>query len=367
MNGCLFRPRCTQALAECAHGDVELVPAGEGRVRCLRGGIVDLLSLRGTGKSYGRVTALHPIDLDLKAGEVFCLVGETGSGKTTLALTAAGDLAPDRGERRFEGQDMDALMKKERLFLAARIGMIHQNPAEAVSHRLSVQEIVAEPLRIQRKDLSGDEIKDRVVKALTDVHLSTAPEFLRRYPHELNMGAIQRVCLARALVHEPILLVADEPTSALDPSVQAKVLKILLDLQIEKGLTMLFVTHDLGLARKTADRIGVMLKGRMVEMGPASRLMSRPGHPYTKLLIDSARGRTDLEVGTGPDHAPDQAIDQGCLFRDRCSRSGKDCLTGLPGPVQPDGRGHRVWCFHPLNQTPDWAAEKATRPVSRPE
>ena len=106
------------------------------------------------------------------------------------------------------------------------------------------------------------------------------------------MGAIQRVCLARALVHDPVLLVADEPTSALDPSVQAKVLKILLDLQIEKGLTMLFVTHDLGLARKVADRIGVMLKGRIVEVGPAARLLNNPGHPYTGLLIDSARGRT---------------------------------------------------------------------------
>lgn len=346
VTGCLFRPRCTQALAECAHGEVDLVPVGDGRVRCLRGGIVDLLSLRGTAKSYGQVTALHPIDLDIKAGEVFCLVGETGSGKTTLALTAAGDLAPDQGERRFDGRDMDALMKKERLFLAARIGMIHQNPAEAVSHRLSVQEIVAEPLRIQRKDLSGDEIKDRVVKALADVHLSTAPEFLRRYPHELNMGAIQRVCLARALVHEPVLLVADEPTSALDPSVQAKVLKILLDLQIEKGLTMLFVTHDLGLARKTADRIGVMLKGRMVELGPASRLMNNPSHPYTRLLIDSARGRIDLGTGTGPVQDPEQ----GCLFRDRCPRSGEECLTGQPDSVQPNGRGHLVWCFHPYNQ-----------------
>jgi peptide/nickel transport system ATP-binding protein len=125
---------------------------------------------------------------------------------------------------------------------------------------------------------------------MSDVRLSIAPEFLKRYPHELNMGAIQRVCLARALVHEPDLLIADEPTSALDPSVQAKVLKMLLNLQIEKGLTLLFVTHNIGLARKVADRIGVMEGGRIIETGPAARIILHPDHEYTQSLIRSARG-----------------------------------------------------------------------------
>ena len=356
--GCLFLPRCTQALEECGQKDVDLAAAGDHQVRCLRGGIVDLLTLKGVAKSYGAIPALRPVDLNLKAGEVFCLVGETGSGKTTLALAAAGDLAPDKGTRLYDGRDMDALLKKERLFLASRIGMIHQNPAQAVSHRLSVLDIVAEPLKIQRKDLSRDEIKARVVKSLSEVHLSTAPEFLRRYPHELNMGAIQRVCLARALVHDPVLLVADEPTSALDPSVQAKVLKILLDLQIEKGLTMLFVTHDLGLARKVADRIGVMLKGRMVEVGPASRLIDNPGHPYTRLLLESARGR----AVPSPETEPNPAAEKGCLFSDRCAHQARECLLGLPGPVQPDGRGHQVWCFRPLNLMSGKNADRETGP-----
>ncbi len=354
--GCLFLPRCTQALEECGHKEIDLVPAGGHRVRCLRGGIVDLLVLKGVAKSYGDTQALRPVDLNIKAGEVFCLVGETGSGKTTLALTAAGDLVPDQGNRLYDGRDMDVLLKRERRFLASRIGMIHQNPAQAVSHRLSVLDLVAEPLKIQRQDLSKGQIKERVVKALSEVHLSTAPEFLRRYPHELNMGAIQRVCLARALVHDPVLLVADEPTSALDPSVQAKVLKILLDLQIEKGLTMLFVTHDLGLARKVADRIGVMLKGRMVEMGPAARLINNPGHPYTRLLLESARGRAVSAAGTDLPTAPES----GCLFSNRCAHVTEECRLDSPGPVHPDGKGHQVWCFRPLNLGAGETGDKQT-------
>jgi peptide/nickel transport system ATP-binding protein len=292
--GCLFKPRCTQAIPACAFGTVamEITPEADHRVRCIRGGIAEILEFTQVAKSYGNVTALHPTDLTLMAGEVFCLVGETGSGKTTLAMIAAGAVQPDQGTRIFQGRDMDEWMKKNPASLAPSIGIIYQNPAESVSHRLTVFEIVAEPLRIHNTAADEAEVRDRVRSALSDVRLSSAPEFLKRYPHELNMGAVQRVCLARALVHEPDLLIADEPTSALDPSVQAKVLKMLLALQIEKGLTLLFVTHNIGLARKVADRIGVMAGGRIVETGPAARIVNHPGHEYTRTLIHSARGLT---------------------------------------------------------------------------
>jgi peptide/nickel transport system ATP-binding protein len=290
--GCLFKPRCTQAVPACAIGtvDMEITPDGDHRVRCIRGGIAKILEFTQVAKSYGPVPALHPTDLTVMAGEVFCLVGQTGSGKTTLAMITAGALSPDHGVRTFQGRDMDRWMKKDPASLAARIGIIYQNPAESVSHRLTVFEIVAEPLRIHKTVTDRTELKNRVCAALSDVRLSSAPEFLKRYPHELNMGAIQRVCLARALVHEPDLLVADEPTSALDPSVQAKVLKMLLNLQIEKGLTLLLVTHNIGLARKVADRIGVMEGGRIIETGPAARIILHPDHEYTQSLIRSARG-----------------------------------------------------------------------------
>ncbi|HIJ20263.1 MAG TPA: ABC transporter ATP-binding protein, partial [Deltaproteobacteria bacterium] len=232
------------------------------------------------------------------AGEIFSLVGETGSGKTTLAMIAAGVLSPDAGTRYFEGRNMDQWIKKDYRSLAGRIGVIYQNPAESVSHRFTVGEIIAEPLNIHRTFTEKKEKERRVKECLADVHLSTDDHFLKRYPHELNMGALQRICIARALVLDPSLLIADEPTSSLDPSVQAKVLKLLLDLQIQRGLTMLFVSHDVGLVRKISDRIGVMYQGRMVETGPASIVLQQPRHPYTRLLIRSAMGEFSKEINS---------------------------------------------------------------------
>jgi peptide/nickel transport system ATP-binding protein len=342
--GCLFEPRCTQAIPECRVGEIGLTAAGSHWVRCLRGGIVALLRMKGVSKSYGTVQALEPTDVTLKAGEVFCVVGETGSGKTTLAMIAAAALTPDSGTRVFEERDMDLWRKRDYRGLARRIGIIYQNPEDAVSHRFSVFDILAEPLRIQRASLNPTEMHDRVVSALNDVRLSNAPEFLKRYPHELNMGAIQRLCIARALIHEPVMLIADEPTSSLDPSVQAKVLKLLLGLQIEKGLTMLFVTHDLGIARKVADRIAVMLAGRIVESGPAARIVHHPSHPYTEMLVESAKGTLQPSLYTEAERNREEGL---CPFIDRCPYATERCRTRFPDPVASDGGHHLVWCWNP--------------------
>ncbi len=357
--GCIFQPRCTQALPACAQKEVKFVPSGDHLVRCLRGGIADLLELKGVAKSYDRVRALRPTGLTLKAGEVFCLVGETGSGKSTLAMIAAGALEPDQGRCVFEGRTMEDWLEREGRLLAQRIGIIYQNPAQAVSHRLSVFEIVAEPLRIQGRRLPADEVRDRVLAALKDVHLSTSPEFLKRYAHELNMGAIQRICLARALVHRPRFLVADEPTSSLDPSVQAKVLKMLLELQTEKGLTMLFVTHDIGLARKVGDRIGVMLNGRLLELGPAARVVERPGHPYTRMLLDAARG---LELSDSLPGGRAACGEEGCPFANRCGRFSRACCQPMSSAATLDGARHVAWCRHPLIKPDDQPAVLAALP-----
>ena len=353
-SGCIFRSRCTQAVDDCSRIQVGLTQIGDHQVRCLRGGIVDILQFEGIRKSYGRVRALESVSFSVRAGEVFSVVGETGSGKTTLAMIAAGALQPDSGKRTFKARDMDDWIHKDRLSLSAEIGIIYQSPSESVSHRFNVFDIVAEPLRIQKKvpgsfskeegGASGDdEVRRRVLKAMTDVHLPVEPDFLKRYPHELNMGAIQRLCIARALVHEPALIAADEPTSALDPSVQAKVVKMLLDLQIEKGLTMIFVTHDIGLARKISDRICVMLAGRIVEIGPAAKVLGEPSHPYTKDLLDSARGNYI------PKKAPQSPPrSEGCPFADRCERRTEQCLAMDPPRVELDEHSHCTWCFHPL-------------------
>jgi len=340
--GCLFQPRCTQADWDCLLKNVSMINVGDHQVRCLRGGIVNRIELKGVSKRYGQVVALDSTNLDLRAGEVFCIVGETGSGKSTLAMIASGVLLPDSGLRFFDSIDMDEWRKKDYKSLAGRIGVVYQNPAQSVSHRLSVLDIVAEPLRIQ--GIGGDrkETYERVKKALSDVRLPSEQEFLRRYPHELNLGAIQRVCIARALISEPSLLVADEPTSFLDPSVQAKVLKLLMELQTEKGLTMIFVNHDIGLARKIADRVGVMLAGKMVEIGPSSLVLGSPLHPYTSLLIKSAGGN-----GGGMVQMNAEPPKGGCSFAPRCTLADRACFWQLPPQVCLDGSYHSAACFRP--------------------
>jgi peptide/nickel transport system ATP-binding protein len=340
--GCLFQNRCTQAIEICRTEQVDLEVVGDHTVRCLRNGIASLLELKDVSKKYGKTIALHSIDLTIKCGEVFSLVGETGSGKTTLAMISACMLKPDNGKRVFDGRDMDEWIDRDYRSLSRRIGVIYQNPAESVSHRFSVFDTVAEPLEIHGLTGSKSEINERVTRVLDDVHLSTDSAFMGRYPHELNMGAIQRVCMARAIVLDPSLLIADEPTSSLDPSVQAKVLKLLLDLQIEHGLSMLFVTHDIGLARKISDRMGVMLAGRLVEVGPAHLILTAPLHPYTRLLIDSVSGLARKTVRpesaeTGPG---------GCAFYNRCNQAQEICTQEVP--LLKDGAHGQVACHFPL-------------------
>jgi len=342
--GCLFQNRCTQTIERCRTDQVDLEKIDNHTIRCLRHGIVNLLEFEGISKTYGKTVALNPIDLAVKCGEVFSLVGETGSGKTTLAMITAGMLKPDTGNRVFGGRDMDKWMRKDYRSLARQIGVIYQNPAESISHRFSVFEAVAEPLKIQGIGLSKTERLKRVSKVLEDVHLSTDPVFLDMYPHELNMGAIQRVSLARALVLGPSLLIADEPTSSLDPSVQAKVLKLLLDLQTEMGLTMLFVTHDIGLARKISDRIGVMFQGRLVEVGPANLVLSIPCHPYTRLLIDSVNGQVQGSTKLSSTATMEEA--DCCGFVRRCPQAKKLCWNKNPQVLESDHR--KVACHFPL-------------------
>lgn len=340
--GCLFQNRCTQALDCCRTEPVALEVIGDHQVRCLRHGIVSILELKQVEKSYGNVVALRPTDLTLKAGEVFSIVGETGSGKTTLAMTAAGALKPDSGTRVFDGHDMDEWIRRDYKSLARQIGVIYQSPAESISHRFTVLEAVAEPLKIHGLCRNNAERFERVIKVLAHVHLSTDKAFLGRYPHELNMGALQRVSMARALVLNPSLLIADEPTSSLDPSVQAKVLKLLLDLQIELGLSMLFVTHDIGLARKISDRLGVMLQGRLIEFGPASLVIDQPAHPYTRLLIDSVSGLSQKSFNSGTGRVEPG----GCPFEPRCPRAKDVCKKKNPQMLERDHRS--VACHFPL-------------------
>jgi peptide/nickel transport system ATP-binding protein len=281
--GCPFHPRCTQRIDQCFGEVPALVDVGNRLIACHRGGVVPLLELRGLEKSFNSFKAVDGVDLTLYEGETIALVGESGSGKTTLAKMIIGLLKPNAGVVRLEG---DSLGKRGPDFYR-RVQMIYQNPKDSISHRMNILEAVREPLDIHKM---GDEMErvERCRRVLEEVELDCDDDFLKRYPHELSGGEAQRVAIARALVMNPKLLLADEPTSALDASVQAKILKLLLNLQERRGISILFITHDIALARKVSDRMAVMYKGRIVEEGLSSELTSDPAHSYTRRLLGAA-------------------------------------------------------------------------------
>jgi peptide/nickel transport system ATP-binding protein len=283
VSGCPFHPRCTQAIPVCAQEVPELTDHEGRSLACHRGGVVTLLQTRDLSKSFGRIKAVDSVSIDIAGGETLALVGQSGSGKTTLAKTIVGLTQADSGDVYLEGEKIDS---RNREFYR-QVQMISQNPGEALSHRLTVQELVMEPLNIQ--DIgSNEERRLKVARVLEEVELPASEAFLDTYPHHLSGGEMQRVAIARALVLDPKLLIADEPTAFLDSSVQAKILRLLLTLQEQRGLSMLFITHDIAMARKVSDRIAVMLDGRIVEQGPANRVVTEPRHPYTVQLISTA-------------------------------------------------------------------------------
>ena len=291
--GCRFHPRCTQAVALCRQIEPPLVEV-EGRlIACHLGGLQTLLQARGLRKAFSSngqgegVTAVQHASLEVYEGEVVALVGETGSGKTTLGCLLVGLLEADGGRVIFEGRDLAAVNGPERKALRRRIQFIAQDPFDVVSPRLNVAEIVREPLDVQGVGAAAER-EEKVRDALRVVGLPAEPAFLGRRAHELSGGQLQRVAIARALVLNPKLIVADEPVSMLDASEQAKVINLLKEMQNERGMGLLVISHDLALVRKVADRILVMRRGEIVEGGPASRVVTRPQHQYTRALLQAA-------------------------------------------------------------------------------
>ena len=283
VTGCPFHPRCTQAIEVCAQETPSLAPTQGRYVACHRGGIITLLAARNLSKSFGPLKAVDSVSLSIEGGETLALVGQSGSGKTTLAKTLMGLWESDDGEVYLEGTKVDNRGKD----FYRKVQMIFQNPGESLSHRLSVLELVREPLDIQGIG-TKEEREHKVMRVLEEVELPNKGEFLERYPHHLSGGELQRVSIARALVLDPRVLIADEPTSFLDSSLQAKVLKLLLNLQEQRGLSMLFITHDIALARKISDRMAIMLQGRIIEEGASNEVVTDPAHPYTESLVKSA-------------------------------------------------------------------------------
>jgi peptide/nickel transport system ATP-binding protein len=278
-------------------------------VACARGGVVSLLSVRGVSKSYpgagtllhrSRVTVVDDVSLDVREGEVLGLVGSTGAGKSTLGMLAVRMLDADRGSVTFDGVDVLAVAGRALKAVRARMQMLFQDPFESLSTRLTIGQVVREPLDVQGIG-DGPSRTELVRRTVAECRLPADDAFLDRHTHELSGGQLQRVALARALVLEPKLLVADEAVSMLDPSEQAKMLQLLKHLQVERGMSMIFISHDLSVVLRVADRVLVLDRGRIVEEGSGGTLLVSPRHPVTRALL-AASGR-DLLFDPDPlDH-----------------------------------------------------------------
>ncbi|GEM89544.1 ABC transporter ATP-binding protein [Oceanithermus desulfurans] len=304
----------------------------------IRGGILS--------RTVGHVKAVNDVSFYVNRGEVLGLVGESGSGKTTVGRTILRLIEPTDGEVIFDGTDVVGLSKPELRPFRRRMQIIFQDPFASLNPRMTVGDIIAEPLIIHRLVKTAQERTDRVAELLKLVGLS--PDHMRRYPHEFSGGQRQRIGIARALAVDPEFIVADEPVSALDVSIQAQVVNLLQDLKDELGLTLLFIAHDLAVVEYVSDRIAVMYLGKIMEMAPAKELYTNPKHPYSEALLSAVpvpdptikRERIVLEGDIpSPINPP-----SGCVFRTRCRYAIPECAETVP-ELREVSPGHYKACI----------------------
>lgn len=284
-SGCPFYGRCTQRLEACLAYKPKLKVSGDSRVACLRGGIVDILEGKDIRKTYSlkkeKIKALDQVDISIQHGEIAALIGQSGSGKTSLGQVLCGLIEKDSGMVIFRGKELpkNPMSKKN------SIQIVFQDPLSSMNPDMSVKEVLLEPLKINNY---LEDINDEVLyQKLNEVSLPGKKEFLNKLIKELSGGQRQRLAIGRALIMEPALLIADEITAMLDSSTKANVLRMLKGLQNKYGFSMLFITHDLILARKLSDSVHVMHKGKIVEYGSSNQVFNSPKHSYTKKLIST--------------------------------------------------------------------------------
>jgi oligopeptide/dipeptide ABC transporter ATP-binding protein len=278
------------------------------------------------------------------------VVGESGCGKTTAARTIARLYRPDAGSVRFQGRDLAGLRGRALKSARRALQMVFQDPFGSLNPRLPVGAIINEPLKIHGIGTRAER-GERLARVMTQVGLN--PRDAERYPHQFSGGQRQRIAIARALVLEPELIIADEPLSALDVSIQSQILNLLKDLQEDRGLAFLFITHDLAVVDHFADRVAVMYLGHIVETARREALFETPRHPYTRALIDAVPvpggGKRRLGTATAGDVPSPAAPPPGCPFHPRCPRASETCRRTMPA-LEPraEDPGHRVACHHPL-------------------
>ena len=298
----------------------------------------------------GILRAVDGVTFEVGHGETVCIVGESGSGKTvaTESITRLIDQPPGRirGEVRFDGTDLRALQPDAlREVRGADIAHVFQNPQEAMNHCYTIGWQLLEAIRVH-EDVPEKRARKRAIDLLDRVGIDNASARFTDYPHEFSGGQKQRVMIAMALVGNPDLLIADEPTTALDVTVQAQILDLLAELQAEIGMSILFVTHDLGVVAEIADRVIVMYAGKVMERGSVYDVFERPSHPYTQALLACLPEYGGTKGGI-PGSLPDPTDPpDGCRFADRCDHAVATCHTGDQPPEIEVADGHRVSCVY---------------------
>ncbi len=301
----------------------------------------------------GYIHAVDDVSLDIKKGEIFGLVGESGCGKTTLGRVILNLLPKTKGEVTFDGSKIHELKsRKEELWFRKQAQLIFQDPYLSLNPRLTVSGIIEEVFIIHNRGMTKKERRERVNQLLNLCGLEDYHAL--RYPHEFSGGQRQRIGIARALAVEPQLIVADEPVSALDVAVQAQILNLLKDIKKRFNLTYIFIAHDLSVVRHISDRIAVMYLGRIVELAPAEEFVSKPRHPYTQALIaaipipDPTKDRKRI-ILIG-DVASPINLPSGCRFRTRCNFAKQKCSEEEP-KFEEITPGHFVACHFPVELT----------------
>lgn len=299
----------------------------------ISGTILDQLKLSG-GKVVRKKTvvkAVNNVTFDVMPGETISVVGESGCGKSTLARTVMGLYQPNKGEIIYNGSRIDNLSSTQMLPYRTKMQMVFQDPYASLNPRMTVKQILEEPVKFHNQKMNRGEVKDKVAEVMTKVGVD--PIWATNYPHEFSGGQRQRISIARALVVDPEFIAADEPIAALDVSIQAQILNLLMDAQEEFGLTYLFISHDLSVVEHISTRVAVMYLGCVCELATAKELFTSPKHPYTQALLSAipklggkAGGHTKLsgDVPT-PINLP-----TGCVFHGRCPHADERCVQEVP-------------------------------------
>ncbi|OIP83970.1 MAG: oligopeptide ABC transporter ATP-binding protein OppF [Rhodobacterales bacterium CG2_30_65_12] len=294
-----------------------------------------------------KLKAIDGVSFELKAGETLGIVGESGCGKSTLARAVMQMLPVEAGSVVWLGAELVGLDTRHMRSHRKEMQMIFQDPLASLNPRMTIGQIIAEPLKTHFPSLSGDEMKKRVQDVLDTVGI--LPNLVNRYPHEFSGGQCQRIGIARALVVDPQLIICDEPVSALDVSIQAQVINLLMDLQKETGVALIFIAHDLSVVKHISDRVMVLYLGNVMEIAPARALYAKPMHPYTEALIaavpipDPKREKAKQIMLLDQDLPSPLDPPSGCVFRTRCPIAERRCAEEKP-LLRDTGEDHKVAC-----------------------